>query len=95
MSELESKLERLRMPGPRPELRDEIRRRLSPFRLDRALPWAIAASLFVALFVSIQVREGARAERMAEWTDTGPVSESAKRWAAHLRVIREGGLPNG
>ena len=95
MSELESKLERLRMPGPRPELRDKIRGRLSPFRLDRALPWAIAASLFLALFVSIQVRQGARAERMAEWSDSTHASESAKRWAAHLRVIHEGGLPNG
>ena len=91
MSELESNLERLRMPEPRPGLRDEIRVRLSPFRLDRALPWAIAASLFVALFVSVQVRAGAK----AEWSGPGEATESAKRWAAHLRVIREGGLPNG
>ena len=99
--DLEESLARLRPVAPRSGLRNEVlarmRRRLSPLRLDRVLPWAIAASLLAVLIVTVNVRERAHAQwrtRIASETRQ-PLTEDHRRWAAHVRLVQKRGLPNG
>lgn len=99
--DLEADLARLRPVAPRPELRDEVfagvRSRLSPFHLGRARPWAVAASLLVALGLAARMSESAYERNRAEIRagSPTPVTEDHRRWAAHVRLVQKKGLPNG
>jgi hypothetical protein len=94
-SELERRLGELELPGPRPELRDEIRRGLSRFRLVSPIPWAAAATLLVGLFVATEMKASAHEARIAEIRGAEEASKPALRWAAAVRHIRETGGSNG
>jgi hypothetical protein len=93
--DIEQKLTDLALPGPRPALRDEIRRGLSPFTLVSPIPWAAAATLLVGLFVATEVRDSAHEHRVAGIRGAEAASEPALRWAAAVRHIRETGGTNG
>lgn len=93
--DIEERLGDLELPGPRPGLRDEIRRELSPFRLASPIPWAAAATLLIGLFVASRMQESAHEGRVAEIRGAEEASGPALRWAAGVRHIRETGGSNG